>query len=545
MRRIMFSLVALALAMAGAIHAQSPTPGVPRFVPASGMLFDQAGKPLDGNNIKITFSVYANAGDQEPLWSETVKVQVTAGRYDTLIGSSSTNGIPSGVFTSGDARWLGITAEKAVAPPRSLLVSVPYALSSDDASKLGGHPASAFVLKEDPNAATSSSTPSGWKQAVDEEAAARADSDTTLQNNVDGETSARLAADTSLQDSLDGAKSELNAKIDSTKSEFDTKIDATKNELNGKILFETSKVTNDQDSKLQALKNELQSDSSQKVNELDLKKTSKEEFEFEKSKKTLEIDDIKLKKLEKNEFEQEKQTKQALIDDLHQKKLAKDEYLLDKLQKDFDISDLKQKKAEKTDFEAEKTSKQQQIDDINAKLIAEKDRVDTLAKFVVAFAREPNGEEMPDRWMCPEGTVAIGIVGQAADPLGTASPFCSPVTGAMVRADGNLAATFNGPFAVPGLDGAVPTYELMCPASHAVVGIDVGILTTNGIQITLEDEAGNIPMRARCRRMFSAIVVSSAASVTAPAQPPSPICPSDQTAAGIVRLAASIQVVCR
>jgi hypothetical protein len=236
--------------------------------------------------------------------------------------------------------------------------------------------------------------------------------------------------------------------------------------------------------------------------------------------------------------------KDADIDDLKQKKLDKNDFEADKAAKNAALGLLDAKKVEKTDFEAEKTSKQQQIDAIDAKLNTEKDRVDTLARFVVAFAREPNGDAMPDRWMCPEGTVAIGIVGQAADPLATASPFCSPVTGATVRADGALAATFNGPFAVPGLEGVAPTYELMCPASHAVVGI-ARLTTAAGILIEEEDENGNIIMRARCRRMFSAIEVSTAASVPVSALPPGPICPADQTAAGIVRSAGSFQMVCR
>lgn len=649
MYRFAVALILAASVWTVAPQAQSPGPGVPRLVPASGLLFNEAGKPISGNNVKVTFAVYAGAEDEEALWSETLRLNVVAGRYDALIGSSSPGGIPAAVFAGGEPRWLGVTADKAVAPPRVIFVSVPYALTADDATKLGGHPVSAFVLKEESDT-KSSATPAGWKQAVDEEAAARSAADTTLQNSVDAEASARSAADTTLQSNVDAessarsdadtalqnsldatstelhskidaksteldskiaeekttretkdteihtkidqTKTEVDSKIDQTKTELNTKIDVTKNELTTKILFETSKVTSDQDVKLLALKNELKNDSSEKVNELDQKKTGKEEFEQEKQKKQIDIDDLREKKTSREEFEQEKQkriididdlrhkklekehfdqekaSKDFEINDLKEKKLSKAEYLLEKATKELEFEDLKQRKLEKTDFEAEKfaknaalglldakkvektefeaekTAKQQQIDAINAKLITEKDRVDTLQKFVVSFAREPNGAEMPDRWMCPEGTVAIGIVGQTADPFGTASPFCSPVTGATLRADGGLAATFNGPFAVPGTEGEAPTYELMCPASHAVVGI-FRLTTGSGIVVTEEDENGNMPMRALCRRMFSTFEGPSAASVPVPAFAAGPSCPANQTAAGIVRSAGSIAVACR
>ena len=615
MRRITLSLVLFALALASALHAQSPGPGVPRLVPASGTLIDQAGKPLNGNNIKITFSVYADAGDQEPLWSETLKVQVTAGRYDALIGSSSPDGIPSSVFAAGEARWLGITADKAVAPPRSLLVSVPYAISSDDSSKLGGLPASAFVLKEDAGAAKSSSTPSGWKQAVDEEAAARADADTTLQNNVDqeaaerlqadtalqnninSEAAARLEGDTSLQNSLEGAKSELhlkidtntselhskidttkgelntkidgtkseltgkidsskaelNAKIDATKGALDMKIDATKSELTGKILFETGKVTNEQDAKLQALKNELQSDSTQKVTELDQKKTSKEEFEQEKTKKQLELDDIKTKKLEKLEFEQEKKAKQALIDELHQKKLARDEYLLDKQMKDLDIDDLKQKKLskeeylfekllkdaeildlkqkklEKLAFEAEKMAKDAAIKDLDDRIKDLTTQSGSLSEFVVTFYRDANRDAAGA--VCAGSHVAAGIaIGLASDPAFTAAPQCVQVTGARMRADGTLIGMLSGFVAMPGLQHIPPAVELTGPTSHVLVGLNVEQNQMHGV----------------CRRLFSnepAIMTQASVAMIAPQQDRA--CAAGKSVIGLLMDGPTLDIVCR
>jgi hypothetical protein len=50
------------------------------------------------------------------------------------------------LFTSGEARWLGVQAEGQGQQPRVLLLSVPYALKAADAETVGGLPASAFVL---------------------------------------------------------------------------------------------------------------------------------------------------------------------------------------------------------------------------------------------------------------------------------------------------------------------------------------------------------------------------------------------------------------
>ena len=58
MRRITLSLVLFALALASALHAQSPGPGVPRLVPASGMLFDQAGKPLNDATTEFNRGIF-------------------------------------------------------------------------------------------------------------------------------------------------------------------------------------------------------------------------------------------------------------------------------------------------------------------------------------------------------------------------------------------------------------------------------------------------------------------------------------------------------
>jgi len=78
------------------------------------------------------------------------------GRYSTTLGSTTSQGIPSAVFASGEARWLGVQAQGEAEQPRTLLMSVPYALKALDAETIGGKPLSALQLAS-PNAGSNSS----------------------------------------------------------------------------------------------------------------------------------------------------------------------------------------------------------------------------------------------------------------------------------------------------------------------------------------------------------------------------------------------------
>jgi hypothetical protein len=81
------------------------------------------------------------------------------GRYSVLLGANSKNGIPAELFTSNEARWLGVQVEQEPEQPRVLLVSVPYALKAGDAESLGGKPASAYITTELLSTATDAGAP--------------------------------------------------------------------------------------------------------------------------------------------------------------------------------------------------------------------------------------------------------------------------------------------------------------------------------------------------------------------------------------------------
>lgn len=155
-------------------HAQqAPTNGqtanaaVPRLIKFSGMLLDEQRRPMAGP-VGVTFALYAEQAGGAALWLETQNVHPdTDGNYTVLLGASSSHGVPMELFASGEARWLGVQAEREPEQPRVLLVSVPYALKAADAQTLGGLPPSAFVMAGSKNGlAAASGTPGSASGAV-------------------------------------------------------------------------------------------------------------------------------------------------------------------------------------------------------------------------------------------------------------------------------------------------------------------------------------------------------------------------------------------
>jgi hypothetical protein len=125
---------------------------VPTLVRFSGVLVDPNGKPMTGV-VGVTFYLYKDAQSETPLWMETQNVRPYAyGRYSVQLGSTKPNGLPTDVFASGEARWLGVQVQGQPEQPRVLLLSVPYALKAEDAETIGGLPPSAFVLAAPPSA---------------------------------------------------------------------------------------------------------------------------------------------------------------------------------------------------------------------------------------------------------------------------------------------------------------------------------------------------------------------------------------------------------
>src|SRR5580698_908313 len=150
------SLLCCFLSAQQANVSQSPVI-VPRLVNFSGRAVDAQGKVVAGS-AGITFAIYSQQYEGVPLWLETQNVQPDSkGNYTVQLGVTKSDGLPLQLFSSGEARWLGVRVNGGEEQPRVLLLSVPYALKAADAETVGGLPPSAFVLAAP--VATGSATP--------------------------------------------------------------------------------------------------------------------------------------------------------------------------------------------------------------------------------------------------------------------------------------------------------------------------------------------------------------------------------------------------
>ena len=131
---------------------------VPPVVKFSGVLTDINNKPVTGA-VGVTFSLYKESEGGAPLWVETQNVTPDkTGHYSVMLGSASTQGLPGSAFASGEARWLGVQEQGQSEQPRTLLMSVPYALKALDAETVGGLPPSAFVKAAAPGVASAANS---------------------------------------------------------------------------------------------------------------------------------------------------------------------------------------------------------------------------------------------------------------------------------------------------------------------------------------------------------------------------------------------------
>ncbi|MGO9084627.1 MAG: hypothetical protein ACLP6G_21920 [Terriglobales bacterium] len=145
---LIFLLILAAVGQQASSNAASPASlgAPPPLIQFSGLATDEGGTPFTGN-VRMTFTLYPAQREGEPLWSETLDVQVDGtGHYSIQLGVTKSGGVPALLFATGEARWLGVRIAGLEEQPRVLLVSVPYALKAGDAATLGGLPASAFLL---------------------------------------------------------------------------------------------------------------------------------------------------------------------------------------------------------------------------------------------------------------------------------------------------------------------------------------------------------------------------------------------------------------
>ena len=140
-------------------RSTTPTSGsaiVPSLVQFSGTLTDLNDKPIT-EVAGVSFSLYKDEQGGVPLWAEIQNVHPDeTGHYSVALGSTTSTGLPTNLFVSGESRYLGVRIEGQNEQPRILFLSVPYALKAGDAETIGGLPPSAFMLAAPPPGAGSS-----------------------------------------------------------------------------------------------------------------------------------------------------------------------------------------------------------------------------------------------------------------------------------------------------------------------------------------------------------------------------------------------------
>jgi hypothetical protein len=147
-------------------QAASTDSVVPFIMKFTGTLSGSDGKPLTGTQ-GATFLLYKEQTGGAPLWMETQNVQADKnGHYSVTLGSATRSGLPADAFSAGEARWLAVQPSGLAEQPRTLLVSVPYALKAADAETIGGLPPSAFVLATPPINSDTSNAPSSTSTAT-------------------------------------------------------------------------------------------------------------------------------------------------------------------------------------------------------------------------------------------------------------------------------------------------------------------------------------------------------------------------------------------
>ncbi len=135
-------LMALLVMVSLPAHASAPA-----ALSYQGFLTDSVGNPVSGT-WTITFGLFASQSGGEALFQETFDVVTDKGLFSLYLGAPE-NPLPVAAMAAGDL-FLEMVVETDDGPvalsPRQRVVSDPYALYANDAAKLGGESAEAFVL---------------------------------------------------------------------------------------------------------------------------------------------------------------------------------------------------------------------------------------------------------------------------------------------------------------------------------------------------------------------------------------------------------------
>lgn len=107
----------------------------PRLINFQGRVLDAAGAPVADGNHTFDFRIYDDSAGGNVVWSElSVTIATTDGLLTYALGTSSA--IPTGMFASNPELYLAVTVDGQVQTPRSRLITVPYAQTSEELNGL-------------------------------------------------------------------------------------------------------------------------------------------------------------------------------------------------------------------------------------------------------------------------------------------------------------------------------------------------------------------------------------------------------------------------
>ncbi len=117
---LVLSLVQLTVQLTFAQTPAQPASALPRLVRLGGSVRDLNGTPLTGV-VGVTFALYSEQTGGAALWMETQNVTADGnGHYTALLGSTKPEGLPAELFTSEQARWVGVQVSGQPEQPRVL-----------------------------------------------------------------------------------------------------------------------------------------------------------------------------------------------------------------------------------------------------------------------------------------------------------------------------------------------------------------------------------------------------------------------------------------
>jgi hypothetical protein len=195
-RFVTTTLCVLILLATSSLAQQPATSSVPNLIRYDGTLKEIRSAAVSSVTFGVTFAIYKQEEGGAPIWMETQNVTPDRnGSYTVLLGSATANGLPGDLFSQHEQRWLGVQVQGQEEQPRTLLVSVPYAVKAQEAETLGGLPASAFVKAPSSDTsgnATDGATAAGSQNAGNGQGASKVGGPDTVINCV-GAQNGRIA----------------------------------------------------------------------------------------------------------------------------------------------------------------------------------------------------------------------------------------------------------------------------------------------------------------------------------------------------------------